>query len=617
MAFPEYQKQGEGSAGSSPLVNRENSMSTAFSFRHFHLNLLMLLLLCSNGLSSNDYDVEGHALIELLRALKDSNNRIKDWNINLVSPCFSWSHVTCRNGNVISLSLASNGFSGTLSPSITKLKFLVSLDLQNNDLSGALPDYLSSMSNLQNLNLANNSFNGPIPPAWGQLNNLKHLDLSSNDLTGGIPLQLFSIPTYNFSGTHLSCGSGFQQPCVSGSSVPVSSRRPKLQVVIIGASCGAFLLLLVGAIITYLCNYKHKLKHDQFFDVEGDVERNISLGQLRRFSWREIQIATDNFSESNIIGQGGFGKVYKGYLSDNTTVAVKRLTDYHNPGGEAAFLREVQLISVAVHRNLLRLIGFCITSSERILVYPFMQNLSVAYQLRDLKPGEKALDWPMRRRIAFGAAHGLEYLHEHCDPKIIHRDLKAANILLDDNFEPVLGDFGLAKLVDTKLTHITTQVRGTMGHIAPEYLSTGKSSEKTDVFGYGITLLELVTGQRAIDFSRLEEEEDVLLLDHIKKLLREKRLGDIVDGNMKTYDSKEVETILQVALLCTQSSPEERPKMAEVITMLKGVGLAEKWAEWEQLEEVRHQQFSLMSRQFMWAEDSTHDQEAIQLSQAR
>jgi serine/threonine protein kinase len=296
---------------------------------------------------------------------------------------------------------------------------------------------------------------------------------------------------------------------------------------------------------------------------------------------------------------------------------VKRLTDYHSPGGEAAFLREVELISVAVHRNLLRLIGFCTTSSERILVYPFMQNLSVAYRLRDLKPGEKGLDWLTRKRVAFGAAHGLEYLHEHCNPKIVHRDLKAANILLDNDFEAVLGDFGLAKLVDAKLTHVTTQVRGTMGHIAPEYLSTGKSSEKTDVFGYGITLLEIITGQRAIDFSRLEEEEDVLLLDHVKKLLREKRLEDIVDENLKEYDPKEVETLVQVALLCTQGSPEDRPKMAEVVSMLQGEDLAERWAEWEQLEEVRNQECSLLSHRFEWADESTNDQEAVQLSLAR
>lgn len=150
-----------------------------------------------------------------------------------------------------------------------------------------------------------------------------------------------------------------------------------------------------------------------------------------------------------------------------------------------------------------------------MLIFQFSNFFPSMYCI-DLKPGEKGLDWPTRNRVAFGVAHGLEYLHGHCNPKIIHRDLKAANILLDDNFEAVLGDFGLAKLADAKLTHVTTQVRGTMGHIAPEYLSTGKSSEKTDVFGYGIMLLELVTGQRAIDFSRLEEEEDVLLLDHVR-----------------------------------------------------------------------------------------------------
>ncbi|MBA0733116.1 hypothetical protein Gogos_017156, partial [Gossypium gossypioides] len=549
-----------------------------------------------------------NALIEFLKVLNDSNGRITDWNDNLVSPCFSWSHVTCRNGNVISLNLASNGFSGTLSPSIKKLKFLVNLELQNNNLSGLLPDFLGEMAHLEILNLANNKFSGSIPENWGQLSNLKNL----------------------FNGTHLACGSSLEQPCVSTSTFPVSTGRSKIRIVVTSASCGALILLSLGAFFVSRYYQAHKFKRDVFVDVIGEDDLKISFGQIRRFSWREIQLATDNFNEGNIIGQGGFGRVYKGVLSDNTKVAVKRLADYYSPGGEAAFQREVQLISVAVHKNLLRLIGFCTTSSERILVYPFMQNLSVAYQLRDLKPGSKGLDWPMRKRIAFGAAHGLEYLHEHCNPKIIHRDLKAANILLDDNFEAVLGDFGLAKLVDTKLTHVTTQVRGTMGHIAPEYLSTGKSSEKTDVFGYGIMLLELVTGQRAVDFARLEEEEDVLLLDHsiepvafvrivyeqIKKLLRENRVDDIVDGNLKIYDAKEVETIVRVALLCTQSSPEDRPTMAEVVKMLDGVGLAVRWAEWEELEQVRNQEFMRFSHQFTWGEDSTVDQEAIQLSRA-
>ncbi|KAI3901741.1 hypothetical protein MKW92_013959 [Papaver armeniacum] len=606
------------------VVKRGNGVATRLLFRwKIYLRSMNLCLVLLNLLSFCDSsvrpDVEGEALVELLRGLNDSNKKINDWNDFFVSPCFSWSHVTCRNGNVVSLSLASNGFLGTLSPSITKLKYLVSLELENNQLSGVLPDYLGSMQSLEILNLASNNLNGSIPASWGQLSKLKHLDLSSNNLIGRVPPELFSVSTFNFTGNHLDCGSTLQQPCASSSDLPGSVSKSKLGVVVGTAGGSALLLLSIGALFVFL--RRQRLAHernDVFVDVAGEEECKIFFGQLRKFSWRELKIATDNFSENNVIGQGGFGKVYKGVLMDNRKVAVKRLSDYHNPGGEAAFHREVELISVAVHRNLLQLIGFCTTSSERILVYPFMENLSVAYRLRDLKPGEKGLDWPTRKHVAFGTAHGLEYLHEHCNPKIIHRDLKSANILLDDTFEPVLGDFGLAKLVDTKLTHVTTQVRGTMGHIAPEYLSTGRSSEKTDVFGYGITLLELCTGQRAIDFSRLEEEDDVLLLDHIKKLLREKRLQDIVDVNLKqNYDPKEVETIIQVALLCTQSSPEDRPKMAEVVGMLQGVGLSERWAEWEQLEVVRSREYSVMSHQFIWNEDSTQDQEAIQLSKAR
>ncbi|XP_031497864.1 LRR receptor kinase SERK2-like isoform X2 [Nymphaea colorata] len=586
----------------------------------------------------------GEALVQLRWALNDSSNKIPDWDYHMVTPCFSWSHVTCTDGHVTSLSLSSSGLSGTFSPSITKLKHLVSLELQNNNLSGVLPDYLGDLTQLEYLNLANNGFTGPLPSKWGQLSKLRRLvisnnqltgeipdsiannlglkevDFSSNNFTGTIPVRFFAVAKYNFTGNHLDCNFSSQQ-CFLSSPITTYSHSSNLGYrgfVIGGAGGGIILMLSIGVVFIYLNCKARALKHDVYFDVSGEDEHRIAFGQIKQFSWRELQLATGDFSENNVLGQGGFGKVYKGILSDNTKVAVKRLTAYHSPVGEAAFLREVELISVATHKNILRLIGFCITASERILVYPFMENLSVAHCLRDLKPGEKVLDWPSRKRIAQGTAHGMEYLHEYCNPKIIHRDLKAANILLDENYEAVVGDFGLAKLIDPNSTHVTTQVRGTMGHIAPEYLSTGRSSEKTDVFGYGITLLELVTGQRAIDLSRLEEEEDVLLLDHIKKLLREKRLADIVDNNLKeNYDPKEVEIVVQVALLCTQRSPDDRPKMAEVVHMLQGVGLVERWEYLQQLEKIQNQEFPLVSQQFVWADVSSYDQTATELSKGR
>eukprot|EP00268_Persea_americana_P047376 TRINITY_DN4932_c0_g1_i5.p1 TRINITY_DN4932_c0_g1~~TRINITY_DN4932_c0_g1_i5.p1 ORF type:complete len:277 (-),score=71.32 TRINITY_DN4932_c0_g1_i5:289-1119(-) len=276
------------------------------------------------------------------------------------------------------------------------------------------------------------------------------------------------------------------------------------------------------------------------------------------------------------------------------------------------------MISMAVHRNLLRLRGFCMTPTERLLVYPYMANGSVASCLRERPPGDPPLDWPTRKRIALGSARGLSYLHDHCDPKIIHRDVKAANILLDEEFEAVVGDFGLAKLMDYKDTHVTTAVRGTIGHIAPEYLSTGKSSEKTDVFGYGIMLLELITGQRAFDLARLANDDDVMLLDWVKGLLKEKKLEMLVDPDLQNnYVEAEVEQLIQVALLCTQGSPMDRPKMSEVVRMLEGDGLAERWDEWQKVEVVRQEVELLPNRNSEWIVDSTDNLHAVELSGPR
>ncbi|KAJ0679297.1 putative transferase, protein kinase RLK-Pelle-LRR-II family [Helianthus annuus] len=252
----------------------------------------------------------------------------------------------------------------------------------------------------------------------------------------------------------------------------------------IGAATGAALLFLVPLIV--IAWWRRTKAQDHFFDVPAEEDPTVHLGQLKRFSLRELQVATNSFSSKNVLGSGGFGKVYKGRLADGGLVAVKRLKEERTHGGELQFQTEVEMISMAVYRNLLRLKGFCMTPTERLLVYPYMVN--------ERRATQPVLDWLTRERIALGAARGLAYLHEQSDPKIIHRDVKAANILLDDEFEAVVGDFGLAKLMEYKDTHVTTAFRGTIRHIAPEYLSTGRSSEKTDVFGYGVTLLELVTG---------------------------------------------------------------------------------------------------------------------------
>ncbi|KAH7431640.1 hypothetical protein KP509_08G058100 [Ceratopteris richardii] len=591
---------------------------------------------------------KGDALIAVKNALENSKDILRSWDPDLLDPCSSWSFVTCDSEkHVIEVSLAGQGLAGHLSSQIGNLKFLQTLELQDNLMSGYLPNELGNLTELLSLNVHNNSFHGSIPPFLGQLSKLKYLVLSDNNFSGNVPIAVagmpsllrldfshnslsgvipevaFHIPEYSFLDNQLICETtSTHKPCLLDNhgvtSVNTEGSKKSNLAGIVGGVLGGVFLLTVCVISMLKFGGFHRL-HDQdtFVDVSGEDDLKISFGQLKRFSWKELQVATGNFDERNVLGQGGFGKVYKGILSDGTQIAVKRLKDKQDSGGITAFLREMDMIGVAMHRNLLSLTGYCATPSERLLVYPFMANRSVAYQLRERKPGEMILGWHQRKEIALGAARGLEYLHHYCNPSVIHRDVKAANVLLDENLQAVVGDFGLAKLLENQNTHVTTLVRGTMGHIAPEYLSTGKSSLKTDIFGYGIMLLELVTGQRAIDFSRLHEEDDVLLLDHVKKVLCEKRLNSIVDPSLKHYVAQEVEELVQVALLCTQPTPEDRPTMLEVVRMLTGEGLAERWEEWQQVEGVRMREYEMMPQRLMYGVDSTMNQQAIELSTGR
>nr|XP_043635474.1 somatic embryogenesis receptor kinase 1-like [Erigeron canadensis] len=327
--------------------------------------------------------------------------------------------------------------------------------------------------------------------------------------------------------------------------------------------------------------WRRRRPQEFFFDVPAVEDPEAHLGQLKWFSFKELQVATDNFSNRHVLGRGGLYNVYKGRLANGSLAAVKRMKEEQTQDGELQFQMEVAMVSMAVHPNLLRLTGYCMTPTERLLVYPYMANGSVASHLRERPPNKPPLDWPTRKLIALGSARGLSYLHDHCDPKIIHRDVRADNIMLDEEFEAVVGGFGLAILMDCNDTDVTTTVHGTLGCIAPEYLSTGKASEKTDVFGYGIMLLQLITGQRFFDL-RPDNDNDIMLLDWMNGHFKEKILEMLVDPDLKTnYVVTEVEQLIQVALQCTQGSPLERPKMSDVVRMLGGDRLGERWDEWQ------------------------------------
>ncbi|KAL0300655.1 UNVERIFIED_CONTAM: putative LRR receptor-like serine/threonine-protein kinase [Sesamum radiatum] len=450
------------------------------------LSLLFLRVTAAGSsfslLSPKGVNFEVAALMSVKREMRDINHVLDGWDINSVDPC-TWNMVGCSpEGFVISLEMASMGLSGTLSPSIGNLTHLRTMLLQNNQLSGVIPMEIGKLSELQTLDLSSNQFDGEIPSSLGRLTRLSYLDLSFNNLSGSIPKIL--AKDYSVAGNIFLCSSA-SQICMA---VP----KP--------------------------------------VNVQQDYEFNI--GHLKRFSLRELQIATSNFNPKNILGQGGFGVVYKGILPNKAILAVKRLKD-PSFTGEVQFQTEVEMIGLALHRNLLCLYGFCMTPEEKLLVYPYMPNGSVADRLRGCQ---------------------------------------AANILLDESFEAVVGDFGLAKLLDPRDSHVTTAVRGTVGHIAPEYLSTGQSSEKTDVFGFGILLLELITGQKALDAANGQVQKGGMMLDWVKTLYGEKRLEELVDKNLKgNFNWHELEKAVELALKCTQSNPDLRPKMSEVLKILEGI----------------------------------------------
>ncbi|KAJ4835049.1 hypothetical protein Tsubulata_012844 [Turnera subulata] len=291
----------------------------------------------------------------------------------------------------------------------------------------------------------------------------------------------------------------------------------------------------------------------------------FATGDVRLFSYNSLRSATSNFHPSNRIGGGGFGVVYKGVLRDDTPVAVKCLSAESSQGTNE-FVTEIKMISRIRHPNLVELIGCCVEDSNRALVYEYMENNSLATSLLGSKGKHIFMDWSKRAVICLGTAAGLAYLHEEVKPYIVHRDIKASNVLLDGNLQPKIGDFGLAKLFPDNVTHLSTRVAGTIGYLAPEYALLGQLTKKADVYSFGVLILEIVSGRSS---TKAAFGEDLMVLvEWTWKLWKEERLLDVVDPELTDYPQEEVIRYMKVALFCTQAVARQRPNMKQVIDML-------------------------------------------------
>ncbi|KAK1316707.1 putative receptor-like serine/threonine-protein kinase [Acorus calamus] len=298
------------------------------------------------------------------------------------------------------------------------------------------------------------------------------------------------------------------------------------------------------------------------------VAEMTNIGWGRWYGLKELEAATGGFSEGNVIGEGGYGVVYRGVLGDDSVVAVKNLLNNRGQA-EKEFKVEVEAIGKVRHKNLVGLIGCCADGPQRMLVYEYVDNGNLEQWLHGDVGPVSPLTWEIRMKIAIGTAKGIAYLHEGLEPKVVHRDVKSSNILLDKLWNPKVSDFGLAKLLGSESTFVTTRVMGTFGYVAPEYASTGMLNERSDVYSFGVLLMEIISGRNPVDYGRPVGE--VNLVEWFKGMVASQRSEEVVDPLIKVQPSpRALKKVLLVCLRCIDLDSQKRPKMGQVVHMLEG-----------------------------------------------
>ncbi|KAJ0264305.1 receptor-like protein kinase [Hirschfeldia incana] len=312
---------------------------------------------------------------------------------------------------------------------------------------------------------------------------------------------------------------------------------------------------------------KHVPPSETTLSPLSGLQEGSHIGWGHWFTLRDLQLATNHFSKENIIGDGGYGVVYHGTLTNKTPVAVKKLLN--NPGqADKDFRVEVEAIGHVRHKNLVRLLGYCVEGTHRMLVYEYMNNGNLEQWLHGDMSHQGHLTWEARIKVLVGTAKALAYLHEAIEPKVVHRDIKSSNILMNDNFDAKLSDFGLAKLLGADKSYVSTRVMGTFGYVAPEYANSGLLNEKSDVYSFGVVLLEAVTGRYPVDYERPKEE--VHMVEWLKLMVQQKQFEQVVDKELEIKPTtSELKRALLTALRCVDPDADKRPKMSQVARMLE------------------------------------------------
>ncbi|KAL5818557.1 hypothetical protein ACOSQ4_022399 [Xanthoceras sorbifolium] len=505
-----------------------------------------------------------------------------------------------NNGSMMFLDMSYNMLSGSIPKEIGSMSYIYVLNLGHNNLSGSIPTEVGDLRGLNILDLSNNRLEGLIPPSMSALSLLSEVDLSNNYLTGMIPEsgQLETFPPTKFMNNSGLCGLPLPNKCERDSESSANSqhqkshRRPASIAGSIAMGLLFSLFCIFGVIIVALEMRKRRKKKDSTLDVYIDSRSHsgtantswkltgarealsINLATfekpLRKLTFADLLEATNGFHNDSLIGSGGFGDVYKAQLKDGSTVAIKKLI--HISGqGDREFTAEMETIGKIKHRNLVPLLGYCKVGEERLLVYEYMRYGSLEDVLHDPKKSGIKLNWSVRRKIAIGAARGLAFLHHNCIPHIIHRDMKSSNVLLDENLEARVSDFGMARLMSAMDTHLSVStLAGTPGYVPPEYYQSFRCSTKGDVYSYGVVLLELLTGKRPTDSADFGDNNLVGWVKQHAKL----KISDVFDPElMKEDPNLEIELLqhLRVACACLDDRPWRRPTMIQVMAMFKEI----------------------------------------------